>query len=81
MLDAQEKAKLSWRCRRGMLELDLIFQSFLQKGLDTLNEQQVDAFRFLLTSTDPELYAWLMGHEEPHNEELRDIVALIRTYS
>ena len=40
MLDAQEKARFSWHCRRGMLELDLILQRFLQNGIDQLNEQK-----------------------------------------
>lgn len=79
MLNAEEKARLKWSCRRGMLELDLILNSFLEKGFNSLSTQQMSSFKSLLTHTDPELYAWLMGHEEPYNEELVEIVALIRT--
>lgn len=81
MLTAQEKARFSWHCRRGMLELDLILQSFLNKGLDSLSDQQIQAFDSLLTCTDPELYAWLMGHEEPQNTELLEIVTILRANS
>ncbi len=81
MLNAQEKSRLIWSCRRGMLELDLILNSFLEKGLNLLNESQLNQFKFLLTATDPELYGWLMGHEEPYKEELLEIVTLIRTNS
>lgn len=81
MLDARKKARLAWHCRRGMLELDLIFQAFLERGVDSLSEQQLHDFDLLLTNTDPELYAWLMGHEEPHDKELRELVAIIRTFS
>jgi antitoxin CptB len=81
MLNDQENARLKWSCRRGMLELDLILNSFLEKGLGSLSAQQVRSFNSLLTHTDPELYAWLMGHEVPYNIELVEIVTLIRTNS
>ena len=41
MLSAQEKARLTWHCRRGMLELDLILQRFLEKGLDKLSNEEL----------------------------------------
>ena len=78
MLDVREKARLSWHCRRGMLELDLILQRFLEKGLDQLTEKEIKAFDLLLNNTDPELFAWLMGHEDPQDQELCEIVTIIR---
>lgn len=78
MLDAREKARFEWHCRRGMLELDLILQQFLAKGLDKLSAKEIKSFDLLLTATDPELYSWLMGYEEPQDEELKTIVAIIR---
>ncbi|MFT4057941.1 MAG: succinate dehydrogenase assembly factor 2 [Legionella sp.] len=78
MFDAREKARLVWHCRRGMLELDLILQRFLEKRLNKLSEQELKSFDKLLSCTDPELFAWLMGHEEPELTEFKEIVALIR---
>lgn len=78
MLDAREKARLTWHCRRGMLELDLILQRFLEKHLDQLSEHELERFDALLSCTDPELFAWLMGHQEPELTEFKEIVALIR---
>lgn len=78
MLDARDKARFEWHCRRGMLELDLILQQFLTKGLDKLSVHEIKSFDLLLTATDPELYSWLMGYEEPQDEELKAIVAIIR---
>lgn len=77
MLDARNKARLAWHCRRGMLELDLILQRFLETQLDKLSAQEVQAFDSLLNCTDPELFAWLMGHVEPV-EDFKEIVHLIR---
>lgn len=78
MLDAREKARLAWHCRRGMLELDLILQRFLEQGLDKLSADELNAFDSLLSCTDPELYAWLMGQIDPEDNELKAIVTLIR---
>ena len=77
MVDAQ-KRKLIWQSRRGMLELDLLLKTFLEKRLSSLSAQEVYAFESLLTHSDPQLYSWLMGHEEPPENELKDIVSLIR---
>lgn len=79
MLDARQKARFAWHCRRGMLELDLILQRFLEQSLEQLSSQQLKVFDSLLTCTDPELFAWFMGHEEPEDREFKEIVALIRT--
>lgn len=80
MLNAQERARLSWHCRRGMLELDLILQRFLEKGLDKLSNEELKTFDALLSCTDPELFAWLMGHAEPEEKEFKEIVDIIRNY-
>jgi antitoxin CptB len=72
-----EKA-LAWRCRRGMLELDLILQGFLELCYARLSLEEIQALESLLQCTDPELYAWLMGHDSPQDNELKKIVAIIR---
>ena len=72
------KAKLIWQCRRGMLELDLILNRFLDSHLLGLSDKELAAFEQVLTSPDPVLYAWLMGTELPTNQEMASIVTLIR---
>lgn len=81
MLTTQDKARLSWHCRRGMLELDLILSQFLEKGLDLLNAKQINQFNALLDYTDPELFAWLMGHTEPDDKDIAEIVTFVRAHS
>ncbi|KTD73379.1 succinate dehydrogenase assembly factor 2 [Legionella tucsonensis] len=78
MLDTKEKARLAWHCRRGMLELDLILRHFLEHRLVHLSVKELRAFNSLLSCTDPELYAWLMGYEDPQDKELKKIVTIIR---
>lgn len=80
MILPQRKAKITWHCRRGMLELDLIFQRFLKQSLEVMTEEQLVAFENLLDYPDPDLYAWLMGYEKSTSKELIDIVAFIRLH-
>ncbi|MGB0712967.1 MAG: succinate dehydrogenase assembly factor 2, partial [Gammaproteobacteria bacterium] len=43
-----ERARIQWACRRGLLELDLLFKSFMAHGYDQLNANQRAAFERLL---------------------------------
>lgn len=81
MIDPARKAKLKWQCRRGMLELDLILLPFIDNRLDNLTEEQFDAFESLLSNSDPELYAWLMGTEKPADREQLSIVEFIQRHN
>lgn len=78
MIDAKERARLMWHCRRGMLELDLMLQRFMEHSFDTLTPKEIKQFDTLLSCTDPELFAWFMGHETPEDNELLEIVTIIR---
>lgn len=71
---------LRWKCRRGMLELDVIFERFLEKGYDTLSSSQRLAFDHLLEQADPKLYLWLLEHETPQDPELAAIVEYINRF-
>jgi len=71
------KARLRWACRRGMLELDVLFMPFVDEGYDQLTESQKQDFERLLECDDPELFAWFMGHEECKDNALNSIVQII----
>ncbi len=51
--------KLRWQARRGMLELDLVLEKFLQTQLDQLTDHEVELLKKLLTESDPVLYNWI----------------------
>lgn len=54
------KKRLQWQCRRGMLELDVLLNRFLQQQYSELTVQQQRDFAALLRVSDTELYAWFM---------------------
>lgn len=79
-IDINNLPKLQWACRRGMLELDVLLGNFLKEAYARLSDQDKHLFVKLLGCADPELFAWLMGHEEPADAELKIIVEKIRTH-
>lgn len=74
------KAQLVWRCRRGMLELDLILARFLETHWDALTKDEQATFERLLHEPDPDLYAWFMGYEDVKDETFQHMVSLIQRY-
>ncbi len=73
-----DKNRLLWASRRGMLELDLWLLPFVEKIYPELSTQQQEYYHALLECEDPDLFAWLMGHKVPDNQEILQIVNIIR---
>lgn len=73
-----ELDRIRWRCRRGMLELDLVLEAFLERHLASLDAARLEAFRRLLERTDPELLDLVMGHCEADRPDERAVLALLR---
>ncbi|HNA30737.1 MAG TPA: succinate dehydrogenase assembly factor 2 [Thiobacillaceae bacterium] len=71
-------SRLSWLCRRGMLELDAWLTLFLDTRYSDLSPQRQGAFARLLDQDDMALYDWLTGEQAPP-DDFSDVVALIRS--
>ena len=74
MFSKQRYARLMWACRRGMLELDVLFMPFVEEAFDDLSDEQKLVFERLLTCDDPDLFAWFMGHQPCEDTELAGMV-------
>ena len=70
--------RLRWQCRRGMLELDLLFEAFIDNGYQQLSQQERETFQQLLSHPDQTLLKWLMGETEPEDDALAKLVNRIR---
>jgi antitoxin CptB len=64
-LDPRRLARVRWRCRRGMLENDLILTRFLDAKGTTLTEERIAMLDKLLALTDNELWDLIVGRAEP----------------
>ena len=71
-------AKLRWRCRRGMRELDAVLQAFLSQSFAGLAEAEKSRFEAVLELSDPELHGYLVGRLEPEDPGDAELIARIR---
>jgi antitoxin CptB len=71
-------ARLRWRCRRGMRELDVMLARYLDRVWDTASPVERDAFAQLVGLQDPELFGYLVGRNTPDEDAQRAVVACIR---
>ena len=71
-------ARLRWRCRRGMRELDVMLTRYLDRAWTTASPTERDAFVQLVELQDPDLLGYLVGQATPAEETQRAIVACIR---
>ncbi len=78
-VDDRETARLRWRCRRGMLELDLLLQRFMEKAYPQLSGTERECFAGLLELPDQVLLAYLLGLAPVKEKEFIDVIQRIRT--
>jgi antitoxin CptB len=70
--------RLRWQCRRGMLELDVLLEGFLNQHYTTLSPRLQRHFIKLLEFPDPIIHAWCVGGENPADEEFTELLGVIR---
>ena len=79
MSDTYSLSKLRWHCRRGMRELDVLMLRYLEDSFEQAPAQEQQGFVDLLALEDPTLFAYVVGREEPQDEELQKLLKKIRT--
>ena len=77
-MDPTELARLRWRCRRGLLENDLILERFMEARGPRISDDEVAGLDRLLRLSDDELWDLLAGRAEPDDAALRPLVAALR---
>lgn len=80
MAELIDKSRLLWACRRGMLELDLLFLPFVNEVFEELSDSEKFTFQRLLECSDPELFVWFMGDKTCPDLELKKMIDVIRKH-
>ena len=78
-MDDSDFKRLRWRCRRGLLENDLVLERFIELYGSHLTEKQVQAFERLLDYGDKELLDLVVRRSEPGDPGLVEVVELLRS--
>jgi antitoxin CptB len=74
----EEMKRLRWSCRRGMWELDILLQGFLEQHFAKLSAAEQQTFQRLLACNDQQLYRWFIDTEQPQEIDLLHLVEKIR---
>lgn len=71
-------ARLRWRCRRGMRELDALLLAFVE-GAASLTEAEMAVFEGILELPDPVLHSYLLGRSAPSDAATVALIERIRS--
>ena len=71
--------RLRWRSRRGLLELDLVFERFWEGPGRELDAADAAALERLLAMPDNDLLDLVMGRRACEESELRGVLEKLRT--
>ena len=71
---AIEYSELKWRCRRGMLELDILLNSYLDKNYRTMSAEQGAVFNEILDYPDQVLFDLLLGNMQSSDDNVNRLI-------
>ena len=77
-MDTRALERLKWRSRRGLLELDLVFERFWAGPGLGLDEVEAAALERLLRMPDNDLLDLVMGRRDCGESELRAVLAKLK---
>jgi len=70
--------RIRWHCRRGLLELDLILERFMDRHYQSLDPETQAVFKELLERPDNDLLDWALGRGTPAEHRYQRVVQLLR---
>ena len=70
--------RVRWRCRRGLLELDIVLGRFVEQRYAGLDQAQKQAFDALLDMPDTLLWDMIAGREAPALESQRTVLEWLK---
>ncbi len=64
----QHQKRLRWKCRRGILELDIFLNKVLDNDYPQFTEAQREAFDEFLTTNDQLMIDWVLKKKQPEDK-------------
>lgn len=77
-MDRVARERLTWKCRRGLLELDIVLERFLRRHASQLSDGQLAQLDELLERPDNEVWDIVAGRDDHFDERYSDIVEQLR---
>jgi antitoxin CptB len=77
-LDPVYLERVRWRCRRGLLELDIVLGRFIEHRYTVMDNEQRLVFDELLDMPDTELWDVITGKKEPTHAHHRVVLEWLK---
>lgn len=77
MDESEKKRRLRWKARCGMLELELLLTTFIDRHYDSLSSIEKGDFDTLLCHDADVLYSWFMENKVPDDVCMSKMVTII----
>ena len=77
-MDRVRRDRLRWKCRRGLLELDLVLERFLRRHMSTLSDEELGLLGELLDYPDHDLWEVLSGRSNRYDPRHGGVGSLLR---
>ena len=74
----KEFERARWRCQRGLLELDIILQRFMDQHYAQLDQQGLEQFERLLSLPDNDLWDLIAAKQINRDSELQAVLELLQ---
>ena len=78
ILDPVFLQRVRWRCRRGLLELDIVLGRFIEQRYQTLSHEQRAVFDELLDLPDTELWALISTQKQPPHAHQSQVLGWLK---
>lgn len=72
-------SRIKFLCRRGMKELDVLLQRYLDRHYASDTPEQQWTFLRLLEREDPDIWAWIVGQTEAPSQ-FADVIARLQRH-
>ena len=77
-MDSVSLNRLKWKCRRGLLELDVVLERFLSRTATSLSDEELARLSELLETGDNDLWDIVIGRSDRFDARDRTLIERLR---
>ena len=74
VFSVEDRKRMYWHSRRGMLELDLLLVPFAEERLPQLSDDELQMYSELLQEEDQDLFLWLTRRAAAPTPRLQQMI-------
>lgn len=74
MQDSSLKKQYRWQCRRGLKEVEVVLNDYLERFFDDAPAEHRALFARLLEEQDADLFEWFTGRSRPDDSGLAEYI-------